>query len=74
MPASTIIVQYHDGSAARRVRVVLGFSGGNTDGVYTDGNGHAVVEHISTGKAAVYVDGQQRERFRAPGKCVVTLD
>lgn len=74
MPASTIIVQHHDGSAAKKVRVVLGFATGNTDGVYTDGNGRAVVEHSAIGKAAVYVNGKQEERFSAPGKCVVTLD
>lgn len=73
MPASTIIVQYRDGSAARNVRVVLGFTAGMTSDKYTDSRGHVVVEHNSIGKATVYVNGKEVEKFHAPGKCAVTL-
>ncbi|MEK7644340.1 MAG: hypothetical protein AAB390_03505 [Patescibacteria group bacterium] len=73
VPASTIIVQHKDGSPARGVRVVVGFIAGMTPPVYTNDNGVAVIEHHSTGTARVYVDHSQKEAFKAPGKCVVTL-
>lgn len=53
MPSSVIHVQHSDGSAARHVRVVLGFSTGMTKESFTDDYGDAVVEHASTGRAAV---------------------
>lgn len=73
MAASTIIVQYKDGSPARGARVTLGFSGGQTDAEYTDSSGRATIEHTSVGKAIVYVNGDRCDSFCAPGKCAVTL-
>lgn len=73
MLLSTVIVQYKDGSPGANKRVVLGFSSGQTDTVYTDRYGRAVVEHRSVGEATVYVDGWKCESFHAPGKCAVTL-
>ena len=73
MAASTIIVQYKDGSPGSQKRVVLGFSSGMTSEVYTDRSGHAVVEHSSVGEATVYVSGNNMGSFRAPGKFVATL-
>ena len=73
MPASTIIVQHRDGSAVRHVRVVLGFASGNSGDAYTDTYGQAVVEHSSVGRATVYVSGQDRGSFHAPGRYAVTI-
>jgi hypothetical protein len=73
VPVSTIHVQYSDGSPGRHLRVVLGFSAGNTSPAYTDGRGEAVVDHASHGEATVYVDGRAYHRFHAPGRTAVTL-
>ena len=73
MPASTITVQHADGSPARHVRVVLGFSSGNTDEEFTDSYGQAVVEHSSVGRATVYVSGRDCGSFHAPGRYAVTV-
>ncbi len=73
MPASTIVIQRRDGSAAQHVRVVLGFPSGNTDDCYTDAYGQAVVEHSSVGRATVYVSGRSCGSFHAPGKYAVTI-
>lgn len=73
MPASTVIVQFRDGSPGSHKSVVLGFGSGQTDTHYTDRDGRVVIEHASTGTAVVYVSGDRCETFRAPGKVVVTL-
>jgi hypothetical protein len=73
MAASTIIVQHRDGSPAKHARVALGFPAGNTNDVYTDSYGQAVVEHSSVGRATVYVSGQNRGTFHAPGRYAVTI-
>ena len=73
MPASTIIVQYKDGSPASSKRVVLGFSSGLTENAYTDDHGLAVVEHSSTGRADVYVSGDKVGSFTAPGKYAAVI-
>lgn len=73
MPASTIIVQHRDGSPSSGKRVVLGFSMGQTKPGFTDRDGRVVIEHSSTGKATIYVSGQDCGTFTAPGKAAVTL-
>lgn len=73
LPASTIIVQYRDGSPGSNKEVVLGFSSGLTRSQFTDRDGRAIIEHLSVGEAVVYVSGRRCESFRAPGKAVVTL-
>ena len=73
MPASTIIVQYGDGTPVRHVRVVLGFQAGMTNEFFTDNYGQAVVEHASVGNAKVYVSGKSYGSFHAPGRMAVTI-
>jgi len=73
MAASTVIVSHRDGSPARGVRVVLGFSGGMTRVAYTDSYGRAVVEHASTGRATVYVSGKDCGNFYAPGTAAAVV-
>lgn len=73
MPASTVNVYYADGSAARNVKVVLGFSSGMSRPAYTDGYGVAQIEHASRGVATVYASGQNCGRFHAPGRTTVNI-
>ncbi|MDP8222946.1 MAG: hypothetical protein P9L99_06265 [Candidatus Lernaella stagnicola] len=76
MAMSRVHVQHRDGSPARHVRVVLGFSGiagGMTKPAFTDGSGDAVVEHSSTGRATVYVSGSDCGSFHAPGTYAATV-
>ena len=73
MPVSTVHVQYRDGSPARKVRVVLGFSTGMTREAFTDDRGEATVDHASTGNASVYVSGKKYHSFHAPGRTAVTV-
>jgi hypothetical protein len=73
VPASTIIVQFCDGSVAQGKRVVLGFSSGQTSPAYTDRDGRCVVEHSSVGRATIYVSGDDCGSFHAPGKAAVTI-
>jgi hypothetical protein len=73
MAASTIIVQQGDGSPARHVRVVLGFSSGNTDAHFTDSYGQVIVDHSSVGRATVFVSGRDCGSFHAPGRYAVTV-
>lgn len=73
MPASTIIVQYKDGSPASHVRVVLGFSSGLTRDFYTNEYGEVTIEHSSVGRAEIYVSGKKVGTFHAPGRTAVTI-
>jgi hypothetical protein len=68
MPASTIIVQYRDGSMARHVEVILGFDWGMTSPAYTNDYGEAVVEHSSAGRVEIFVSGRSFGHFQAPGR------
>lgn len=71
MPASTIFVNYSDGSPCSNTKVVLGFSSGMSKPAYTDRQGAATVEHSSTGSATVYVSVKNCGSFRAPGRTSV---
>lgn len=76
MNHSKIHVQYRDGSKAKGVRVVLGFTsalGGMTKEAYTDAYGTAIVHHSSTGHADVYVSDKKCGSLHAPGETVVFL-
>lgn len=73
MPASTIIVQYRDGSPCSHTRVVLGFSSGMSREAYTNSHGEATVEHSSTGRATIYVSGKDCGSFHAPGRTSVVV-
>ncbi|MEE9356311.1 MAG: hypothetical protein V3U75_12035 [Methylococcaceae bacterium] len=67
MNRSIIYVQYSDGSKPKGKKVTLGFSSGTTSPAYTDFEGKAVIEHASTGRATVYVNGSDKGTFNAPG-------
>lgn len=73
MHRSTILVSHRDGSAARHIRVTLGFPAGLTREAYTDDRGHVVVEHACTGRADVYVSGRNVGSFHAPGRTSVVI-
>lgn len=68
MAESVVVVQRNGGGYVKGARVVLGFGNGNTDSVYTDSDGEAVIEHTTTGRATVYVDGKDMGSMTAPGK------
>ncbi len=73
---STIYVSYRDGSKPNGKKVIIGFSGltgGMSRPAYTDRDGRALVEHSSTGRATVYVDGRDYGSFHAPGTFSVVL-
>ncbi len=73
---SKIHVQYKSGNIAKGVRVVLGFHGllgGMTKKFYTDNNGTAIVEHLSKGKATIYVQGKDVGTIQAPAETVVFI-
>jgi hypothetical protein len=73
MPESVIVVQRSGGDYVQGARIVLGFSNGVTDSVYTDSDGEAVISHSTTGNATVYVDGRDRGSMNAPGRKHVFL-
>jgi len=75
---SIVYVQYKSGSKPKGVRVSLSISGGLLSGgttktFYTDKDGRAMIEHSSTGKATVYVNGIKKGTFRVPGETVVFI-
>jgi hypothetical protein len=73
MPESSIRVYHRDGSPASGVRVVLGYSLGNTSPAYTDSSGEARVTHRSEGRATLYVDGREYGSVQTPGQASLTV-
>lgn len=73
MAYSAVVVQHRDGTPARGYRVVLEFSAGQTRPVFTDKDGRCVIEHMSVGRAKIYVSGRDYGAFRAPNTAVVVL-
>ena len=73
MPASTIYVQYSDGSSAKGVKVDMSISGASCKPAYVDRDGKAVIQHASSGPAKVYIHGSCRGEFRAPGTIAVNV-
>lgn len=73
MAESVIVVQRNGGGYVQGARVVLGFSNGVTDSVYTDSDGEAVIEHRTTGNATVYVNGQDKGSMNTPGRKLVFI-
>lgn len=80
MPESVIIVQRKSGGYVKGARVALGFSfsdhplsAGNTDTVYTDDYGEATIHHSNTGRATVYVNGNDCGKINAPDRKVVFI-
>ena len=76
MPTSKVTV-YRNGKLAKNVRVTLEYSGWTTSGFtqkfYTDSTGTAYVEHSSTGRASVYLDGQRKGEMNTPGQEIFYL-
>lgn len=78
MPTSIIKVYNSSrGKWESRARVVLdfmeGLNAGQTSPVYTDSNAQAVIDHSSTGKATIYVNGSDAGKFQAPGSETVEI-
>jgi hypothetical protein len=71
MAESVVVVQRNGGGYVQGARVSLGFSNGVTDSVYTDSDGEAIISHSTTGRATVYVDGNERGTMNAPGRKLV---
>lgn len=76
----TSIIKVYNRSKGRwesNARVVLEWNGianlGQTPSHYTDSNGQAVINHASSGMAAVYVNGKQESKFSAPGSHTVEI-
>jgi len=76
MPTSKITV-YKNRKPAKNVRVTLEFTGftnmGFTRATYTNSDGVAFVEHSSSGRANVYIDGKRMGTIRAPGSDIYYL-
>ena len=74
---TTKITVYRNERPAKNVKVSLEFTGltnlGFTRSYYTNSDGVAYVEHVSTGNAKLYLDGSSRGSVRAPGQEVVYL-
>ena len=78
MPTSIIKVYNSSrGKWESRAKVVLSFMGGlnagQTPPVYTDSNGKAVIDHSSTGKATIYVNGSNAGKMNAPDSVTVEI-
>ncbi len=77
MPESVVVVQRSGGNYVKGVKVTLGFSGilsgGVTQSVFTDSNGEAIISHSNTGKATVYVDGNNKGTMNTPGRKIVFI-
>jgi hypothetical protein len=73
MAISRIRVVRGDGRAADSARVVLGFDAGHTVPAWTDHQGWATVDHVSTGAATVFVNGRPAGQVQAPGSTTVRL-
>lgn len=72
MPTSVIKVSKGStGKPVSNARVVLEWGGiancGQTPVQYTNSNGEVVINHASSGKATVYVNGKRCNYFHAPG-------
>lgn len=73
MPASTIHVQYSDGSSTKGVKVEMSINGASCKGAFVDSSGKAVISHSGSGNAKVYIGGSLRGQFRAPGTIAVNV-
>lgn len=70
MPKSKITV-YRNGQPVYNVKVTLEYTGmtqaGFTSPAYTNSSGVAMVNHSSTGKANVWVNGSKKGSMNTPG-------
>jgi len=78
MPTSLVTVYNSSkGKFESNARVVLEWSGftnlGQSSPVSTDSKGQAVINHSSSGKATVYVNGRSYGAFSTPGSYTVKI-
>ena len=74
MPTS--IIKVYNGKYGRwekNAKVVLGWWAGMSKPVYTNTNGLAEVNHSSTGKAAIYINGKEVGKINTPGSITITI-
>ncbi|MDX2471184.1 MAG: hypothetical protein QNL04_11480 [SAR324 cluster bacterium] len=73
MSTSSVNVYSASGTPQKGIKVVLGFSLGMSKPAWTDSNGNAEVEHSTTGKATIYVNGNSVGEFLTPGHFTATI-
>lgn len=77
--ATSIVKVYNNkyGKWEANAKVVLGWNGiasvGHSRPVYTNSQGIATIEHSSSGKAEVYVNGKLMGHMKTPGSYLVEL-
>ncbi len=68
---------YRNQTPARGVRISLEYNGlfqsGFTSNYYTNDEGVAYIENVSTGKATVYINGESNRTMMTPGSEVYYL-
>jgi len=71
------ITIYRNQIPARGVRISLEYNGlfqsGFTSNYYTNEEGVAYIEHASTGRATLYINGEEKGKMRTPGSEVYYL-
>lgn len=76
MPTSKISV-HRNGQPAANIKITLEYTGltqsGFTSPAYTNSDGIALVEHSSTGKANVYINGSKIRSIDTPGSHIFHL-
>lgn len=74
---TTRIEVYRNGKPAKNIKVCLEYTGftqmGFTKNFYTNSEGVAYVEHSSTGRANVYLNGIKKGSLTTPGQEVFYL-
>lgn len=66
-----VVYEFKKPSAGHRVR--LGFRSGVTKEFMTDSSGTAKVEHETSGRAEIYVNGAKKQTVDTPGRFFVYL-
>lgn len=75
MATTTIVViNENTGKRVENVKVDLEFSGGFAKTEWTDYSGEAVLQHTSTGRASLYVDGSYLYDINTPGYKTVRIN
>lgn len=76
MPTSKVTV-YRNGKPASNIKITLEYTGlsqsGFTTPAYTNSSGIATINHSSTGKATIYVNGSSRRSMNTPGSDIIYL-
>jgi uncharacterized GH25 family protein len=81
MPHTKIICVNRNGNPVQGARVSIGFdfsdhmlSSGVTDSEYTDKDGRAEIQHLNTGVAYVYINGDRQDTpINVPGTYSFTI-